>query len=100
MGGDLLFHKQVQYHRRCEASAWLRYLFTNSFFFNLILLSCLQLLSLLLSLPTLELFRFDYLQLSHLPTSLLRLRFLVGLNSNNHSGFWALVTQKTNFPLL
>ena len=34
----------------------------NSFFFNLILLSCLQLLSLLLSLPTLELFRFDYLQ--------------------------------------
>ena len=72
----------------------------NSFFFELILPSCLQLLSLFLSLPTLELFRFDYLQLSHLPSSLLRLRFLVGLHSNNHSGFWALFSQKTNSPLL
>ena len=38
----------------------------HSFFFELILLSCLQLLSLLFLLPTLELFRLDYLQLSHL----------------------------------
>ena len=33
-------------------------------------------------------------------SSLLRFRFLVGLHSNNGSGFWALFTQKTNSPLL
>ena len=38
IGGDLLFHKQVQYHRRCEASAWPRYSFTNYGFFALQLL--------------------------------------------------------------
>ena len=66
MGGDLLFHKQVQYHRRCEASAWLRYLFTNSFFFELILLSCLQLLSLLLLCRHLNSFFFNLIQLFYL----------------------------------
>ena len=100
MGGDLLFHKQVQYHQRCEASAWLRYLFTNSFFFNLIQLFYLLLLSLTLSLPTLELFRLDYLQLSHLHLHSSAVPLSCRPNSINGSGFWALFTQKANSPLL
>ena len=92
IGGDLLFHKQVQYHRRCEASAWLRFCFTNYCFFGYSLLSGLRLLSLQ---PLCR--HWNYYD-SY--SSLLRFCFPVGYHSINGSGFWALFSQKTNSPLL